>query len=614
MRITMTQTRMGESGSLLTSGSTETVSDAFGAVMVGAGYATDTDGALTPPDSQPIRLSSDGSALVSGDGNVLISFVENDPLIGDNSRGTLITQWTGSTYAVGATTEFAKLPPDTNAGTTVNLVGNAADGVYAEKTSLAVDTTGLSGIGLWVQGPIRTVNPASDMVPLRLYMGVAGYTNAINAFITVPADGAWHFVYCNAYQFSVNGSFAYGNVVDRIRLRVADASDATASGFTRLSAGESCYVGPVYINPRTRPKFMIRIDDGLSDVVIPDASVNTILADGTPAPTGGWSHERLLDHYGFPASLFVLARRIGTSNTNKTFLTWEQLDALKAKNWAICLQTFFDPVDAINSGMRLLGPTGYLNCAVTSVDTAANTITATLNHNISSGTVYWGYPVLFTGANLPSPLALFTVYWARYVSASAFTLHPTENDAIAGTNTIDITTTGTAANFFFHYAPATNDYLGAKYDFEAGMQMLSEHGYVDEAKHCALNQGSLNFDIAKAAAEAGITHLYAALYSTVAKTHLANAAPMAIASGTYPLVPLTPEVKLMGGIQTDASGMTTADVDSYLASLLVNGGWAQNFHHALNNPNTLILAHLLASLRILVNSGALDVVIATDFG
>lgn len=73
MRITMTQTRMGESGSLLTvAGSPYTVSDAFGAAMVGAGFATDTDGALTPPDSHPLRLSSDGTAVVSGDRNLPI--------------------------------------------------------------------------------------------------------------------------------------------------------------------------------------------------------------------------------------------------------------------------------------------------------------------------------------------------------------------------------------------------------------------------------------------------------------------------------------------------------------------------------------------------------------
>lgn len=48
MRITMTQTRYGEAGTLLNAGSTYTVSDAVGAAMVGAKFATDTDAVLTP--------------------------------------------------------------------------------------------------------------------------------------------------------------------------------------------------------------------------------------------------------------------------------------------------------------------------------------------------------------------------------------------------------------------------------------------------------------------------------------------------------------------------------------------------------------------------------------
>lgn len=67
MRITMTQTRMGEAGTLLTSGSTYTVSDAFGQLMV-PDYATDTDNVLTPPFSGPVTLNSTRTALVSGDG------------------------------------------------------------------------------------------------------------------------------------------------------------------------------------------------------------------------------------------------------------------------------------------------------------------------------------------------------------------------------------------------------------------------------------------------------------------------------------------------------------------------------------------------------------------
>ena len=59
MRVTMTRTTMGESGSLLTAGSTYTVSTAFGAYLVGqAKAATDPDGALSPLGSEPLRLAT----------------------------------------------------------------------------------------------------------------------------------------------------------------------------------------------------------------------------------------------------------------------------------------------------------------------------------------------------------------------------------------------------------------------------------------------------------------------------------------------------------------------------------------------------------------------------
>lgn len=51
MSITMIQTRMGESGSLLTAGSTYSVSDAFGLAMIGAGYASDTSATRRSPSA-----------------------------------------------------------------------------------------------------------------------------------------------------------------------------------------------------------------------------------------------------------------------------------------------------------------------------------------------------------------------------------------------------------------------------------------------------------------------------------------------------------------------------------------------------------------------------------
>jgi hypothetical protein len=52
MRVTLTTTVMGESGSLLAAGSTYTVSEAFGASLVNSGRATDTDRALTPAQTE----------------------------------------------------------------------------------------------------------------------------------------------------------------------------------------------------------------------------------------------------------------------------------------------------------------------------------------------------------------------------------------------------------------------------------------------------------------------------------------------------------------------------------------------------------------------------------
>ena len=74
MRVTMTRTTMGESGSLLTAGSTYTVSTAFGAYLVGqAKAATDPDGALSPLGSEPLRLATNpvtGAASVVDGGGI----------------------------------------------------------------------------------------------------------------------------------------------------------------------------------------------------------------------------------------------------------------------------------------------------------------------------------------------------------------------------------------------------------------------------------------------------------------------------------------------------------------------------------------------------------------
>lgn len=101
MRITMTQTRMGESGSLLTSGTTYTVSDAFGAAMVGSGYAIDVDDALTPISASNQtrdvwqRIPSVFRLRITGTGSMQMDSRDS---LGNVTNGTFpLTSYTGET-------------------------------------------------------------------------------------------------------------------------------------------------------------------------------------------------------------------------------------------------------------------------------------------------------------------------------------------------------------------------------------------------------------------------------------------------------------------------------------------------------------------------------------
>jgi hypothetical protein len=68
MQITMIQTRLGESGTLLDADTTYEVSTAFGALMVGSGLATDTDGALGPPVNVITLTNGAGVIKAQNDG------------------------------------------------------------------------------------------------------------------------------------------------------------------------------------------------------------------------------------------------------------------------------------------------------------------------------------------------------------------------------------------------------------------------------------------------------------------------------------------------------------------------------------------------------------------
>ncbi len=90
----------------------------------------------------------------------------------------------------------------------------------------------------------------------------------------------------------------------------------------------------------------------------------------------------------------------------------------------------------------LRGSTAASSLLISSIDAGSNLI-STPTHSLTTGD-----EVVITaddGATQPSGVSATTVYFARAVSFTTLSLHPTAADAIANTNTVDITSAGSGS-------------------------------------------------------------------------------------------------------------------------------------------------------------------------
>lgn len=83
----------------------------------------------------------------------------------------------------------------------------------------------------------------------------------------------------------------------------------------------------------------------------------------------------------------------------------------------------------------------------TKVDAGADTIETTAP-GLTSGQVGIGMVIAYSGATLPGGLTGFTLYGIRCVGTNLYSFYPTIEDAVANTNKIDITSTGTSTIYF----------------------------------------------------------------------------------------------------------------------------------------------------------------------
>lgn len=77
-----------------------------------------------------------------------------------------------------------------------------------------------------------------------------------------------------------------------------------------------------------------------------------------------------------------------------------------------------------------------------------------------------GYPILYTSATPVGGLSNDTTYYARMITSTTMTLHPTEQDALDDTNKINITSNTNDAGFFTWEDCTVCDFLlYSKYNF-----------------------------------------------------------------------------------------------------------------------------------------------------
>lgn len=97
--------------------------------------------------------------------------------------------------------------------------------------------------------------------------------------------------------------------------------------------------------------------------------------------------------------------------------------------------------------------------AVVTFDSTTDRVTL-VGHGYESG----DGPFLLgnSGGALPAELSADTDYWVNVVDVDTFTLHLTEEDAVAGTNAVTFTDDGTGTNSIYVAAEAVDIFLALK--------------------------------------------------------------------------------------------------------------------------------------------------------
>lgn len=371
-------------------------------------------------------------------------------------------------------------------------------------------------------------------------------------------------------------------------------------------ATEAVQVGPIYRDPAGKAFAYIRFDDCLIDQYVARQSLTTAFVgqSGITLPIGAYSAKDVVSAFGLKANLFILTSCVGKANGS--FMSVAQMrDLQDTYGWDVCFQSHANPGSLNNLGARLLGPFGYswsLNTgtSIASVNTTADTITTTAAHQMltpaTGNAGLQGQPIRMTGTALPAPLDTETVYWPRPTTTTAFQLHPTEADAAANTNRIDLTTGGTPASFGYRYAGSAADSSAILADFRAGQALMRGWGFNGWRYH-ASNQGAFDYSTVQAMMTLRASDELRIYLGTQGSTGTGSTSYVARAGWGYTAA----GIGFVGGGQVGTAvgdcftfptgfateGITEQAARDFVDSLVLRGAVGGNYHHYFSNETSL---------------------------
>ena len=465
MRVTILSTVMGESGSLLTAGSTYTVSDQFGQELVNSGRATDTDRAMAVPQTElKPYFATDTSGNVTGlvaPGGVKYP-VNNRNTLGANAASTVLTDYTTGSLAYngGAASDSTQM---FMGAASQRIPHNASPGTA--RFDWTHPTSWVAGYmyGFWYR------NAGANTLQVSVIAGTSGFSAYSITNVALPStSGGWKLVTFGQAKAALLGGATLGSSEFTV-IRIRESIEAP------WGASDAINIGPIFSGFPSRAVAMVHFDD----------CNRNVYTNGLP----------ILRDYNIPATVNVITSLIGSTYAGQATFTLDDLkDVYNNYGWDVCSHTMTHP-QVQSAGIA----------AASVIDNLDNTATVTVTLD---GNNYPGHNLPTTTANpagVQVVMSGFTPSNFNNGAAVATIISPTQFKYAITSGSGPVTVAGTWNPAYSNHGLRKLGSYAEKYaEIKGAQDYLLAAGFTRSAKFLAYPQGGYDVDTLAACKAAGV--------------------------------------------------------------------------------------------------------------